>query len=72
MEARTAHAAGEVQVRVLIDETGKVVSAEVVFGPEVFREVSVEAARRARFTPTLLAGVPVKVQGIIIYKFVAQ
>jgi TonB family protein len=71
-EARKAHAAGEVQIRVLIDETGKVVSAEVVFGPDVFREVSVEAAKRARFTPTLLAGVPVKVNGIIIYRFVAQ
>jgi TonB family protein len=71
-EAKKAHAAGEVQVKVLIDRTGKVLSAEVIFGPDVFREVSVEAAKRAKFTPTLLAGVPVKVSGIIIYRFVAQ
>jgi TonB family protein len=70
--ARKDHAAGEVQVKVLIDETGKVISAEVVFGNEVFRDSAVEAAKRARFTPTLLAGVPVKVSGIIIYNFVAQ
>lgn len=71
-EAKKVHASGQVQVRVLIDERGKVVSAEAVFGPEVFREVSVEAAKQARFTPTLLAGVPVKVNGIIIYNFVAR
>jgi TonB family protein len=64
--------AGEVQVKVLIDETGKVISAEAVFGPELLRAPAVEAAKRARFSPTLLAGVPVKVSGIIVYKFVAQ
>lgn len=71
-EAKKAHAAGEVQVKVLIDQTGRVISAEVIFGPDVFREVSLEAAKRAKFTPTLLAGVPVRVNGIIIYRFVAQ
>jgi TonB family protein len=70
--ARKDHVAGEVQVKVLIDEAGKVISAEVTFGPEVFREVAVEAAKRARFSPTLVAGVPVKVNGIIIYNIAAQ
>ncbi len=59
--------AGEVQVKVLIDETGKVISAEAVFGPELLRASAVEAATRARFKPTLVAGVPVKVSGIITY-----
>jgi hypothetical protein len=31
-----------------------------------------EAALRARFTPTILSGVPVKVQGVITYNFVLQ
>ena len=59
--------AGQVQVKVLIDETGKVISAEAVFGPELLRATAVEAATRARFKPTLVAGVPVKVSGIITY-----
>jgi len=59
--------AGQVQVKVLIDETGKVISAEAVFGPELLRASAVEAATRARFKPTLVAGVPVKVSGIITY-----
>ncbi len=71
-EARKEHAAGEVQVKILIDETGKVIAAEATFGPESLRAAAVEAAKRARFSPTLLAGVPVKVNGMIIYNFVAQ
>jgi TonB family protein len=71
-EARKAHLSGQVQVKILIDETGKVISAEAVFGPAELREASVEAAMRARFTPTLVAGVPAKVSGVIIYNFVAQ
>ncbi len=59
--------AGQVQVKVLIDETGKVISAEAVFGPELLRATAVEAATRARFKPTLVGGVPVKVSGIITY-----
>src|SRR5207249_2899815 len=31
------HASGQVQVKVLIDETGKVISAEAVFGPELLK-----------------------------------
>ena len=62
--------AGQVQVKVLIDETGKVISAEAVFGPELLRATAVEAATRARFKPTLVAGVPRKVSGIITYDFI--
>ena len=58
---------GQVQVKVLIDETGRVISAEAVFGPELLRATAVEAATRARFKPTLVGGVPVKVSGIITY-----
>jgi TonB family protein len=63
---------GQVQVKVLIDETGKVISAEAVFGPELLRASAVEAATRARFKPTLVAGVPVKVSGIITYDIKPQ
>lgn len=66
-EAKKVNASGQVQVKVLIDETGKVISAEAVFGPELLRATAVEAATRARFKPTLVAGVPVKVSGILTY-----
>lgn len=63
---------GQVQVKVLVDETGKVISAEAIFGPELLRASAVEAATRARFPPTVVEGVAVKVSGIITYDFKAQ
>ena len=71
-EAKKTHASGQVQVKVVIDENGNVISAEAVFGPESLRAAAVDAARRARFSPTKLDGVAVKVSGIITYDFVAQ
>jgi TonB family protein len=70
--ARKTHAAGTVQVQVLVDETGKVISATAVFGPEELRDAAVKAAQRAKFKPLLVDGVPVKVKGILTYDFVAQ
>jgi len=71
-EARKAHESGEVKVQVLIDEEGSVIWAQAIEGPESFREVSVEAARRSHFSPTRLMGQPIKVKGVIIYNFVAR
>lgn len=61
---------GQVQVKVTLDETGKVVSAEAMFGPEQLRAAAVEAAKRARFKPIEVNGVPDKVFGIVTYDFV--
>ena len=69
--AKKDHISGQVQVKVILDETGKVVSAEAVFGPEQLRAAAVEAAKRARFKPTLMGGEPQKVFGIVLYDFVA-
>jgi len=71
-EARKSHESGLVKVQVLIDEQGSVIWAQAIEGPESFHAVAVEAARRSRFTPTRLMGQPVKVNGVIIYNFVAQ
>ena len=68
-EAKRAGASGQVQVKVLIDETGKVISAEAVFGPESLRAAAVEAARQARFAPAKSNGMPAKVSGILFYEF---
>jgi TonB family protein len=68
-QARRLNVSGTVEVGVLIDENGKVVSAKAVSGPSPLRESSVQAALRARFTPTKLSGQPVRVTGKIIYNF---
>jgi TonB family protein len=71
-EAKKARDSGQVRVQVLIDEQGIVVSAKAIEGPDSLREVAVRAALQSRFTPTRLMGQPVKVNGVIIYNFVAQ
>lgn len=61
---------GPVNVEILIDEGGNVISARAVNGPAVLRQAAEQAARQARFTPTMLGGRPVKVSGVITYNFV--
>jgi TonB family protein len=60
---------GIVTVEVVVDETGKVIAAQATGGPAGLRDVAVQAALRARFSPTKLSGQPVKVSGVINYKF---
>lgn len=67
--ARAVGARGGVNVRVLIDERGNVVSARAVSGHPLLRGPAASAARRAKFNPTTLSGQPVKVSGIITYVF---
>jgi protein TonB len=69
--ARVAGVSGSVKVQVLIDEMGKVVTAQAIEGPPQLQFAARAAACGARFTPTLLQGQPVKVAGIIVYNFVA-
>ena len=67
--ARRLRTSGVVSVEVVVDETGKVISAVATSGPAILRDVAVQAALRARFSPTKLSGQPVKVSGLINYKF---
>ena len=67
--ARRIGAYGVVTVEVMLDEEGRVTSARAVEGNIALRQSAVAAARLARFTPTVLSGKPVKVTGIINYKF---
>jgi TonB family protein len=69
--ARAIGADGLVTVQVLIDEEGNVISAKAVSGHPLLRAASVQAAREAKFAPTMLSGQPVKVSGVITYNFVA-
>jgi TonB family protein len=70
--AKQARIQGQVNIQILVDERGTVISAQVVSGNPMLTYVARDAAMRARFTPTLLSGSPVKVQGTIIYNFVLQ
>jgi TonB family protein len=66
------HASGPVKVQVLIDETGKVVSAQVLEGHPMLRSAALQVAWQAKFNPTTLGGSPVKVSGYIVYNFIRQ
>jgi len=67
--ARRMRVSGVVSVEVVVDETGKVIAAQATGGPASLRDAALQAALRARFSPTKLSGQPVKVTGSINYKF---
>lgn len=69
-EVPPGDAVGTVMVQVLVDETGTVVSARAVSGPAQLQQAAVNAAKFARFSPTMLMGEPVKVTGTLTYNFV--
>lgn len=71
-KAVAARAAGRVVVQVTIDESGKVISAVAQSGPSVLQKPALDAAYKARFSPTLVSGVPVKITGTINYDFVLK
>ena len=72
-EARERRLSGIVVVKVTIDENGNVIGAhDLCQGHPYLSEGSVISARGARFAPTLESGKPVKVTGVIKYKYVAQ
>ena len=61
---------GMVTVQVLIDETGKVISAKAISGHPLLVPEAQRAAMQARFSPTTISDQPVKVSGVITYNFV--
>ncbi len=58
-----------VEVRIVTDIDGNVVSAEVSSGPVDFHNSALEAARKLKFPPTKLSGVPTTVSGWVSYDF---
>jgi len=63
---------GTVNVQVLIDENGRVVSAQALGGPPMLITEAKKAALQARFSPTMIGDQAVKVSGVIVYNFVLQ
>jgi TonB family protein len=68
--AKASRITGPVPVRIVFDERGEVLAAEVIAGHPLLRQAALEAACRARFEPVLIEGKPVKVTGIVTYMFV--
>jgi TonB family protein len=69
-EAKNAKASGAVNVEILIDEAGNVISAKAVSGNELLRAAAEEAAKASKFSPTMLSGMLVQVKGVVVYNFV--
>ena len=67
--ARAVSASGDVSVQITVDESGKVIAASAINGHPLLRGEAEKAARNAKFSPTLLTNQPVKVSGLIVYRF---
>jgi protein TonB len=70
--AKAARASGAVTVQIVVDESGRVVSANAVSGHPLLQQAAVQAVRQWRFSPTLLSGQPVKVSGVVTVNFALQ
>ena len=58
-----------VNVEVVIDETGRVIYARALEGPQELRQVTEDAARRAGFLPFRAGRRPFKAKGLLSYSF---
>lgn len=70
--ALAVNAYGQVDVSVVIDETGKVATARAGKGHPFLRAAAVAAALNSTFAPTQISGKSVRVNGTIIYNFLAR
>ena len=69
LAAIAADVSGMVDVQLVVDESGKVISARAVSGHPLLQEAATAVAYQARFSPTLFEGLPVKISGVVRYNF---
>lgn len=67
--AIAAKITGEVKVKVLIDEEGKVLHAKIICGHPLLQQSALKAAKEWTFKPTLVNGLAVKVESSLTFKF---
>ena len=72
IDARAGGVSGQVVVEVEIDECGSVARVKVLSGPAPLRSACERSAKAARFSPTFVNGMPIRVTGVIQYHFVRQ
>jgi TonB family protein len=68
-DAKRKHVTGTVIVEVTVDESGKVIKARSLCGPDILLRASTEAAHKWRFSTTTLSGQPVKVIGTLTFNY---
>jgi TonB family protein len=68
-EAKTSKAFGKVEVKILIDENGDVISAEAKSGNALLFNSAIEAAKKAKYIPTMCDDKPEKTDALIVYDF---
>ncbi len=67
--ARAMNAFGNVEVRIVISEAGRVIEATAISGHPALRTAAMDAARQWVYKPTTLNGVPVKVETVLSFTF---
>jgi len=67
--ARSSHPQGSVNVTVVIDEQGNVISAKAIDGPVVLRQAAENAARQWKFRPATRNGIAIQATQIIRFDF---
>jgi outer membrane biosynthesis protein TonB len=60
---------GIVKLRVTLDETGRVAGVKPIEGNPLLTRLSEDAIRKCTFAPTVVAGKPVAVTGILTVAF---
>lgn len=71
-EAKRSNVEGEVEVLVVISETGLVIEAKAVKGNPLLRRAAVDAARKWVFSPTRLNGVAVRAEQTLTFVFTSR
>lgn len=69
-EAARRRITGTVEVSIEIAEDGKVSSAKAVSGNPIFYAEAEGAAKRSRFSPTMICDTAIRLKGVITYNFV--
>jgi len=69
LDARRRRVSGTVVVEVTVDECGRVTDAKGLSGPVDLVDPATKAARQWRFTPTRMAGRPIRVIGTVRFNF---
>jgi TonB family protein len=67
--ARSSQTLGSVNVLVVIDEQGNVISAKAIEGPVVLRQAAENAARQWKFRPAMRNGIPIQTTQTIRFNF---
>ena len=68
-EAKKAHIKGNVRLRILIGEDGRVKDVQPIEGNPLLSKAAMEAVRQFRYKPTKLNGTPVQVETEVDCKF---